>query len=159
MEVKFIRAPYQVLVLPYIFEENTITYAIFYRTDFGYWQGIAGGGEEGETVIETAKREAFEEAGIKSDLFLQLDSISSLPVEHVVGSFLWGEDIYVINEYSFGVELLSPDLSLSNEHLIYKWVNYEEAISILKWDSNKTALWELNQKLLKRLKVIDSIQI
>ena len=29
------------------------------------WQFIAGGGEDGETHIETAKREAFEEAGFE----------------------------------------------------------------------------------------------
>lgn len=28
-----------------------------------------------------------------------------------------------------------------------EWLNYEEAIKKLKWDSNKNALWELNYKL------------
>ncbi|MBY6038098.1 NUDIX domain-containing protein [Fictibacillus nanhaiensis] len=146
------RAPYQVLVLPYIVDENTVKYAVFNRADDRYWQGIAGGGEEGETIIEAARREAFEEAGLTSDLsFLRLDSISSIPVEHVVGTFLWGDEVYVINEYSFGVEVLKKDLSLSKEHSFYKWVSYDEALSLLKWDSNKTALWELNRRVLKQI--------
>ncbi len=143
---------YQVLVLPYIFKEKEIKYGVFKRSDLEYWQGIAGGGETGETKLEAAKRETYEEAGISVDSwFLQLDSISSLPVVHVVGSFIWGEDVYVIKEYSFGIELFVKELILSNEHSTFKWVSYKEANSYLKWESNKTALWELNQRLLKRM--------
>ncbi|PFI99813.1 NUDIX pyrophosphatase, partial [Bacillus cereus] len=91
------RAPYQVLIFPYIKTDDSIQYAIFNRSDYGYWQGIAGGGEDGETPIESAKREAFEEAGItRESPYIKLDSVSSLPVEDVVGEFLWGEDVYVI---------------------------------------------------------------
>ena len=31
-----------------------------------------------------------------------------------------------------------------------KWMTYEETIRKLKFDSNKTALWELNEKLIRR---------
>ncbi|MGG1610308.1 NUDIX pyrophosphatase, partial [Bacillus wiedmannii] len=37
-------------------------------------------------------------------------------------------------------------------HFKYKWLCFEEAVMLLKWDSNKTALWELNNRLLKELK-------
>ncbi|PEJ54384.1 NUDIX pyrophosphatase [Bacillus sp. AFS002410] len=154
------RAPYQVLVLPYIIEEGIIRYAVLKRSDLNFWQGIAGGGEVGETILESAKRETHEEAGISGDLsFLQLDSTTSLPVEHVVGTFLWGEEVYVITEFSFGVELFTKDLILSKEHSLFKWLSYEEAIACLKWDSNKTALWELNQRLLKLIDNQKCIQI
>jgi len=59
------RAPFQVLVLP--FRKNRhgdFEYAIFERTDKPYWQGIAGGGEEGESPVGAAKREVLEEANI-----------------------------------------------------------------------------------------------
>ncbi|AZQ47539.1 NUDIX pyrophosphatase [Bacillus sp. GX] len=147
------RAPYQVLIFPYIITEDTIQYAIFNRSDYGYWQGIAGGGEDGETPIESAKREAFEEAGILREFpYIELDSVSSLPVEDVVGEFLWGDDVYVIKEFSFGVQVSTKNISLSKEHSNYKWLCFEEAVTLLKWDSNKTALWELNKRLLKQLK-------
>lgn len=45
------RAPYQVLVFPYYIGSNGIEYAIFRRSDSGWWQAISGGGEDGETVI------------------------------------------------------------------------------------------------------------
>lgn len=147
------RAPYQVLIFPYIITDDSIQYAIFNRSDYGYWQGIAGGGEYGETPIESAKRESFEEAGILREYpYIKLDSVSSLSVEDVVGEFLWGEDVYVIKEFSFGVKVPTKNISLSKEHSNYKWLSFEEAVTFLKWDSNKTALWELNKRLLKELK-------
>ncbi|WP_242250611.1 NUDIX pyrophosphatase [Bacillus cereus group sp. BfR-BA-01379] len=147
------RASYQVLIFPYIITDDSIQYAIFNRSDHGYWQGIAGGGEDDESPIESAKRESFEEAGILREYpYIKLDSVSSLPVEDVVGKFLWGEDVYVIKEFSFGVKVPTKDISLSKEHSNYKWLSFEEAVTLLKWDSNKTALWELNKRLLRQLK-------
>lgn len=142
------RSPFQVLVFPYLYMGNEILFAIFKRKTAGYWQGIAGGGEDNETPLQGAKRESLEEAGISSEFkFISLDSITTMPVEHVVGEFLWGENKYVIPEYSFGVEVPEMDIELSNEHSEFKWVHYEEAMKMLKWDSNKNAVWELNKRL------------
>lgn len=55
--------------------------------------------------------------------------------------------MFVIPEYSFGLEVNDQKLHLSKEHTAYKWATYEEAVSALKWDSNKTALWELHTRL------------
>ncbi len=44
-KIKFMRAPYQVLIFPSIKEDSKYYYAIFKRRDLGIWQGIAGGGE------------------------------------------------------------------------------------------------------------------
>lgn len=45
------RAPYQVLIFPYIKTDDSIQYAIFNRSDYGYWQGIAGGGEDEKFLL------------------------------------------------------------------------------------------------------------
>ncbi|AGK96075.1 NUDIX domain-containing protein [Clostridium pasteurianum] len=146
------REPYQVLVFPYHKSDEGIEYAIFHRSDADYWQGIAGGGEEGETIIESAMREAWEEAELlKDSLYMKLDTVNSMSVEGVVGKFLWGENVYIINEYCYGVKIINKELKLSNEHTEYKWLNYDDAISLLKWDGNKTALWELNKRLIRQL--------
>ena len=60
----------------------------------------------------------------------------------------WGEDVYVIPEYSFCVDLGAGDLSLSHEHMETRWLRYEEANQLLTWDSNKAALWEVDQRIL-----------
>ena len=57
------RAPFQVLVNPYRKRSNGhFEYALMQRADDGTWQGIAGGGEDGETPFEAAIRETYEEA-------------------------------------------------------------------------------------------------
>ncbi len=148
------RAPFQVLVLPYrIAPDNTIHYALFRRESStgGYWQGIAGGGENGESPLESAKRETHEEAGIDpSNEFLKLDSFAMVPVVNVCG-FRWGSDVLVIPEYCFGVKVKEEQLQLSYEHSEYKWLDYTRAMELLHWDSNKCALWELNFRVRREL--------
>lgn len=57
------------------------------------------------------------------------------------------KDIYVIPEYCFAVLLKDEKLIISKEDLEYCWLNYKEAMNCLKYDSNKTALWELKEKI------------
>ena len=59
------------------------------------------------------------------------------------------ECIYIVKEYSFGVCADDTEIIISDEHKIFKWVDYSEATKLLKWDSNKNALWELNERLIK----------
>ncbi len=146
------RAPFQVLVIPYRIINNEILYGIFLRSDMKVWQVISGGGEDEETPIETAKREANEEAGIdyRAD-YIKLDSTCTIPVEFVTGKFTWGNDVYVLNEYAFGVDVTDKNIVLSDEHDDVKWLTYDKAMKTLKWDSNISALWELNKRLLQKL--------
>ncbi len=143
------RAPFQVLVLPFrITATGEVVFAIFRRAQPDCWQGIAGGGNVGETPEEAARREAFEEAGIphKSRL-IKLDSVASIPKTEFLDSRLWGPNVYVIPEYSFGVEVTEGDIVLSHEHTEYVWLPYEPARELLRWHGNRVALWELNQRL------------
>lgn len=141
------RKPYQVLVFPYIKMSNVYLYAVFKRKDLKFWQGISGGGEDKETPIETAKREAFEEARIdKTSRFIKLDSMTTIPIANV-GNYKWEKNILALPEYSFGVEVFSRDLKIGKEHSAYKWLFYRKAKELLKYDSNKSALWELDYRL------------
>ena len=139
------RAPFQILAIPYKILETTPLFCIYRRADSGDWQFIAGGGENTETPLEAAKRETFEESGIKSTNWKELKSLSYLPVTVIQEKHRlnWENDMYVIPEYTFGVEC-TGDITLSAEHTEYIWTTYEEAVKKLKWDSNRTALYELN---------------
>lgn len=144
------RSSYQILILPYIFKNGKYYYALFKREDMKIWQAVAGGGEEGETPLQSAKREAEEETGITSKhSFIKLASMTTMPVENVCG-FRWGENICVIPEFCFGVEVFKKDLKISHEHSEFGWFCFEDALKKLKWDSNKTALGELNHRLLNK---------
>jgi dATP pyrophosphohydrolase len=142
------RAPFQVLIFPYqITDNDKILYAIFRRSDAGYWQAIAGGGEDDETPLEAARREAFEEGGIDSaGSFIELDSHFTIPAEEIAG-MIWGQKVLVLPEHSFGVEVNDEAIVLSDEHNAFRWLDYEAARSLLHWDSNKNALWELDYRL------------
>lgn len=150
------RAKYQVLVIPYCIKDKTIKYGIFHRSDMDVWQFIAGGGEdEDESFLDSAKREAYEEANISKDKkYYKLDTQCSISTEcFKKARIVWGEKCLVIPEYSFAVEISENNLVISNEHIEYEWVDYEIAKKRLKFDSNKVALWELDNSL--RLGLID----
>ena len=143
------RKPKQVLVFLYRKnEENEYEYCIFYRRKLNFWQAISGGVEDDESLVETVKREVLEETGISAKDIIKLSSTSTIPVINVTGDFTWGQDVYVVTEYSFGVFIENSDIILSNEHKQYEWLTYDKAYEKLKFDSNKTALWELNHGLL-----------
>ena len=116
----------------------------------GYWQFVAGGGEDGEMPLEAAKREGEEEAGIlPAREYIPLDSMTTIPVVNVCG-FRWGKRTLVIPEYSFGANLTGQDIRLSREHTEYRWVKYDTARKMLQWDSNRSALWELDHRLRRK---------
>ncbi len=148
------RAPYQILAILYKRENDKILYGIFYRNSHPIWQFISGGGENNEKPLETVIREIKEETSlvVEKAQIKQLDSKTTIPVLNITGEYTWGTNVYVVPEYSYAVEIEgeNSNIQLSNEHKEYKWVEYDEAVEKLKYDSNKTALWELNEKLNKK---------
>lgn len=142
------RSPYNVHVFLYrLIENGDREYGIFHRSDDSKWQGICGGGEEGETILESALREAYEEAGLPQCTPLyKLDSVSYIPATEFKASEHWGKAVVVIPMYYFGA-LYDGEITLSREHSEYKWCNFNEAHNLIYWHDQKNALWELNERL------------
>jgi dATP pyrophosphohydrolase len=127
-----------------------VEFAVLKRSDAGYWQFVAGGGEDDETPLKAAQREIKEEVGIDaSGRIVKLESMATVPRTHFADADSWGGDIFVIPEYCFAVDVGKNVLTVSCEHTELRWVGYEEAMSLLKWDSNRNALWEVNERLKK----------
>jgi len=143
---KNMRAPFQILVIPFRRAAEELQFAVLRRSDAGYWQFVAGGGEEGETPLQAARRETKEEIGIAGEL-MPLDSVSTVPKDCFAAADSWGPDVYVIPERCFAIDVKDAAIALSGEHTESQWVPYERAHSLLKWDSNRNALWELNERL------------
>ena len=144
------RAKYQVLVLPYRIDGDQVKYCVFHRSDMDVWQFIAGGGEDTDfSALESAKREAFEEAGIPMDSrYTSLETTCSISTDcFKKDRTAWGEACLVIPEYSFAVEIEDGNFTLSHEHTRFEWLDYASARKLLRYDSNKVALWELDNKL------------
>lgn len=144
------RAPFQVLIIPYRpSSSGGWEYLLLRRADAGYWQPVAGGGEDGESQEEAARREAWEEAGIPPEApFLRLDATETIRVTEFKDSPLWGDAVYVIPQTCFGAAV-PPDWNpvLSREHTQAGWFSFPEAHSLLRFDANRTALWELDRRL------------
>lgn len=146
------RLPLQVLVLPFRHRiGGQIEFAIFRRRDFAdaCWQGVAGGVEHGESAEQAARREMTEEASIPiGGSLVPLDAMATIPVTQFSDRNSWEPNVYVVTERAFGARVEDAQtIVLSGEHSEYRWVPYEEAVRLLRWDSNRTALWELNERL------------
>lgn len=142
------RSKYQVLVIPVMFTHELIV-AIFQRRDDLNWQFIAGGGENNEEPLGAAKRESWEEAGIDPEnKFIKLDTVSSVRKD-IFRDHKNEKGFWVIPEYCFAVKVETQLLNISSEHTSVEWVNYDEAILHLKYEGNKTALWELRERVIE----------
>lgn len=142
------RAPFQILAIPFR-KEGSLQYAVMHRSDFDQWQFVSGGGEDDETPLNAAVREIGEETGAKPCKIIELTSMCFVPANVIAQRRrqYWPSDTYVIPEHCFAFEAIS-DPVLSKEHTTFEWLNYEDAMARLTWDSNKTALYELNCRLL-----------
>ena len=142
------RAPFQVVAVPFRVRADGYEYAVFRRADDDAWQWIAGGGEDSETPGQAARREAFEEAGVSTDTsFYRLTTVDSVPVADFVARTIWPPDTYVIPQHYFACdgETLTP--TLSAEHTEWCWADEREAMQLLRYDGNRTALFELAERL------------
>ncbi|MEC7872050.1 MAG: NUDIX domain-containing protein [Candidatus Neomarinimicrobiota bacterium] len=95
------------------------------------WQGVAGKIEKGETAWQTAIRELKEETGLNPYRMFVADHISKFYE-------VKGDRINLVPV--FGIEVNSKDVILSEEHIEYKWVNFNEARDILAWNGQKEGL-------------------
>lgn len=141
------RAPFNALVIPFYRAPDAETlYCVLQRADAGFWQWVAGGGEDAETPAEAAIRETREETGIEGPLYA-LQSQARVPVTSFAARKNWPDDLYVIPEYHFAVEAGAPEARLSAEHTACEWLPYDTAFARLHWQSNQTALHELAERL------------
>ena len=141
------RAPFQILAIPYR-KHPALDFCVLRRADNDQWQFVAGGGEDAETPLEAAAREISEETGIQANRITELVSMAYVPAD-VISEYHrkhWSPNTFVLPEYHFAFECGSG-ITLSGEHLGCEWLSYHDAMSRLTWDSNKTALYELNCRL------------
>ncbi|MGH8795203.1 MAG: NUDIX hydrolase [Stackebrandtia sp.] len=135
------------LVLLFRDTDDGLDYAVFQREDDGAWQGVAGGAEAGETAADAAFRETAEEAGLRGRLF-RLDCFDTVPARCFADRTSWAEGTFVVPQHFFAMDVSAcGDVVLSDEHAEFRWLPFDEAHRLLRYDSNKTALEELNERL------------
>jgi DNA polymerase len=129
-----------------IFNKTRISYLILKRKlHWAGWEFPKGGVDGGEKLIESAKRETFEETG-------------QVPVNLIAyktfGKYKYEQELLdrkgvVGQTFSlFSAELPSKKVKLDpKEHSSYKWVSYERAMKYLTYDNQKKCLSEVNKKI------------
>jgi dATP pyrophosphohydrolase len=76
--------------------------------------------------------------------------VNSIPVAGFAARNDWPANLYVIPEYTFGISCEHHDaVTLSPEHMEFRWMPYVEANEHLHWQGNRVALWELVERLEK----------
>ena len=137
------RQPIQVLVYPVRGTNSGREYLMLRRTASrgGFWQGVTGGVEEGEEVLEAAKRELAEETGFILSGIQRIDYAYRFPVADEWRD-LYAEDVKEITEYVFVAYVDGqPDPILDpREHDTWEWCSFDRALALLTWPGNIEAL-------------------
>ena len=137
------RIPIQVLVYPVRKNNNNWEYLMLKRiiSRGGVWQGVTGAPEVGETIAEGAKRELCEETGYRSFTLIKTEVSYIIPMQDRWKD-IYPEDTKEIPEYLFiaNINESSPPQIDPIEHDDWKWCKYEEAMDLLSWENNKSAL-------------------
>ncbi|GAA3487899.1 NUDIX domain-containing protein [Streptomyces cremeus] len=143
------RSPFQILVVPFRRASELIEFGVLRREDMDVWQAVVGGGEEGETPERAALRETSEELGLEmlAPLY-RLQTMASVPARFFADRISWPTGTYVVPEYSFATNLTGVQITISREHTDMQWLGYQAAHDVLRFDSNRTALGELHERLL-----------
>jgi dATP pyrophosphohydrolase len=141
------RLPQQILV--YIRRRPTLDtteYLLLKRiaAHGGFWQGVTGGLEAGETLAQAARREVLEETGYERFIrFMPLDFRYSFRLDRSRWGHLYAPDVETIHEECFGAEVGldqgEPALDPS-EHDAYSWLDVRRALALLRWPENRAAL-------------------
>jgi dATP pyrophosphohydrolase len=112
----------------------------------GYWQSVTGSCDPGETLVQTAVREVFEETGLDAGEY----ELTDWQTENVFEIYpewrgRYAPGVTRNTEHVFGLRVPAPvAVRLSpKEHLARKWLPWEEAAKkVFSW-TNEAAIRKL----------------
>lgn len=114
------------------------------RVDFqDAWQSITGSKEGDESLIDTARRETFEETGLNASQFILRDWQYSTDFEiYAQWRHRYAPGVTTNTEHVFSLEVPEPMvITLSeHEHRRYRWVDLNLATEMVFSPSNAQAL-------------------
>lgn len=100
----------------------------------GHWDFVKGKMEKGETAHQTAIRETREETGIIDIMFL--DNFE----EWIEYNFQFQGELVHKKVVFFLAETKTREISISDEHIDYSWMDYQTAIEKTTFDNAKSIL-------------------
>jgi dihydroneopterin triphosphate diphosphatase len=137
------RVPVQVAVYCYRSINSNILWLMLKRATPTNlcWQGVTGAPFEGESLGDAARRELFEETGLRPISIVQSSYHYSYPIP-AYNKHKFAPAVTEITEYVFVAELDAgyENITLTDEHSEYCWVPFDDAQKLLCWAENKTSL-------------------
>ena len=126
-----------------IFHDNEKREFLLLHYESGHWDYVKGHIEKNESEVEALLRETEEEAGINKNDLKILDGFRE-KIEYFYkqnGKLVKKEVIFRIMKSN------TKSVTLSREHIGYKWLPYEEALEQLTFKNAKDILKKSNKFL------------
>jgi len=127
-------------------EDSKILFLLLHYPS-GHWDFIKGKMEKGESIKQTAVREAKEETGIADITFL--DNFE----EWIEYNFQYQGELVHKKVVFFLAETKTKDVIISHEHLDYTWMDYTSSMEKTTFDNAKTVLTKAQMLLAKTLQM------
>ena len=115
----------------------------------GFWQSVTGSLEGDETHEQAAIREVNEETGILAQLsqLIALDLVNTFEIAPQ-WRVKYAPGVTHNQEVCFALRVQKRDIRLDPlEHDGYQWVDYDTAMRLLYWESNKRAFAVMKVKM------------
>ena len=112
------------------------------RSNNKQWSQVAGGIETDEKAWEAALREIKEETGLVPDTLYSADTCEKY--YEVEKDSIWIAPVFV------AFIKADSNVVLNHEHSEYKWVSFEEAISMVPFPGQKTILKYINDEFVNK---------
>lgn len=121
-------------IIPFKKEGAEIKFLLIKHLD-GHWSFPKGKKNKGESDLDTAKRELFEETGIRE--------LSVLEEKNFVESYSFTKDDQKFDKEVtyFLAEVFAEEVSIQEKEICeYKWLNYDDSLVVLSHDEAKNIL-------------------
>jgi 8-oxo-dGTP pyrophosphatase MutT (NUDIX family) len=128
-------------IIPVYKKDDDIFYLLI-RHRAGHWGFPKGHADPGETPLETAQRELFEETGI-SDCRL----IPDYQISEQYEKFKKGKSVPKTVTYFLGTVTNDKVQICVNELSEYAWLNYDDARKKISYDASKQTLDRVKKRL------------
>ena len=140
------RQPISILVYPVRRGDENWEYLLLRRVanpDLGlenFWQGVTGGLEGGEGLMQAAKRELSEETGLIPSALEKIEYAYSFPMDDKwKDMYPSGVDAIVAHVFIAYIDS-QTEPALSHEHDMWQWYKADGALRKLKYPGNIEAL-------------------
>jgi dATP pyrophosphohydrolase len=142
-KINFYRIPVQIAVYCYRNLNGKFVWLMLKRATptNPCWQGVTGAPFKGESLGDAARRELLEETGLQPMSIVQSSYQYSYPIP-AYNKHKFAPAATAITEYVFVAQIDAgcENIVLTDEHVEYRWMFFDEAQKLLWWPENKTSL-------------------